>query len=137
MYLWVLVDSWQQKWRNPFCMCEDGLTVGSKSWLQYHIHVWFTYLISPVPCDTGGQIGNWAWVWYWSNKLCAITVSRTPMQNSSVYCPTLHFPPFLNRTTRDTLRHWTETASRGFNKGNDREKRGRRKDIGVEAGNSD
>ena len=58
LYSWIWVDSWQQKWMNPFPMCEAGLMVGSQLRYWGRIWSWFTELNSPSPCGTGIQTGT-------------------------------------------------------------------------------
>ena len=90
---------WQRKCNNPFYTYMSGLTVKSYLQSQDRTHVWSMELIYQVLYGIGIMTGDQVWVCYWRNRFRARIVSCTPAQKSSVYLPTLRFPPFTDCAT--------------------------------------
>ena len=78
--MWV--DAWQQKWRKPFCTCEDGLKVISQWWSRNFTPVRTAYHVFPVPYGTRSWTENWVRVMDWHNKLRATITKRTRLPTS-------------------------------------------------------
>ena len=132
-YSWNWVNSWQEKWKNPFCTCMAGLMVVSKLRLQDITHVWYVDIVYPVLYRTGTQDGNRVQVWDLRNTSRVRILSHTPTK--ILLFPSRHhisFPFLIAQRTRAKNGRRTETSSGGLYMGGDeKKKRGQRKDINI------